>query len=203
MKDFWDSRYSDADYAYGEAPNEYLKQQLAKFTPGKILFPADGEGRNGVYAATQGWDVYSFDISKEGKKKATALAAKNKVAIKYDVCELAATKYKPASFDAMALIYAHFPADNKAAYHTLLNTYLRPGGIIIMEAFGREHIKYNSINEKAGGPKDVNMLYSIEEVRELFTGFDIIELEEADMMVDEGKYHNALSNIIRFTGVKR
>lgn len=203
MKDFWDSRYSDAEYAYGEAPNEYLKQQLAKFTPGKILFPADGEGRNGVYAATLGWDVYSFDISKEGKKKAVALAVKRGVKIQYDVKALEATRYAPASFDALVQVYAHFPADKKSEYQMMLNNYLRPGGIVILEAFSKKHLRYSSVNEKAGGPKDINMLYSIEEMRELFAGFDILELEEVDTVITEGKYHDAMSCVIRFTGVKR
>jgi len=67
-KDRWDERYSNEAYAYGELPNDYLKEQLEKANVGKILFPADGEGRNGVFAAKLGWDVSAFD-SKPGLKK--------------------------------------------------------------------------------------------------------------------------------------
>ncbi len=43
MKDFWDERYRDTAYAYGTSPNLFLKEQMAKFVPGKILFPCEGE----------------------------------------------------------------------------------------------------------------------------------------------------------------
>ena len=73
MKEFWNERYRQNEFAYGEEPNEFLKEQLAKLQPGSILFPAEGEGRNAVYAAQSGWQVSAFDISEEGKKKAERL----------------------------------------------------------------------------------------------------------------------------------
>src|SRR5690554_7467062 len=76
MKNFWNERYSSIEFAYGEKPNEYFKEQLSKLEPGRILLPGDGEGRNGICAAKQGWDVEAFDISSEGKKKADQLAEK-------------------------------------------------------------------------------------------------------------------------------
>lgn len=60
--DRWNERYSKEEFAYGEEPNQYLKEQLEKLDVGKILFPAEGEGRNGVYAAKLGWNVFAFDI---------------------------------------------------------------------------------------------------------------------------------------------
>ena len=67
---FWDERFSAKEYIYGTEPNEYVKEQLAKLKPGRILFAAEGEGRNAVYAATKSWDVVAFDPSKAGKQKA-------------------------------------------------------------------------------------------------------------------------------------
>ncbi len=66
----WDERYSNEEYAYGEQPNNYLKEQLEKLNVGALLFPAEGEGRNAVFAAKLGWKVSAYDISMEGKKKA-------------------------------------------------------------------------------------------------------------------------------------
>jgi len=67
MQSKWDERYAEPGFAYGAAPNLFFKEWLSKFTPGSILMPADGEGRNGVFAARLGWKVTSFDISVEGK----------------------------------------------------------------------------------------------------------------------------------------
>ncbi len=68
--DFWNARYSDNDYAYGIEANECIKQELQKLKAGKILSPAEGEGRNALYAAKFGFEVYAFDPSIEGRNKA-------------------------------------------------------------------------------------------------------------------------------------
>ena len=52
----WNERYSKSAYAYGTEPNEYLKEQLEKLEVGKILFGAEGEGRNAVYLAGLGYE---------------------------------------------------------------------------------------------------------------------------------------------------
>ena len=160
----WDDRYSKEEFVYGEEPNNFLREQLQKLKPGKILFPAEGEGRNAVFAATKGWDVYAFDISSVGKRKAEELAKKNNVKIKYEVGGLQSLNYKPESFDVIALIYAHFPAEIKSEYHKTLGNYLKKGGIIIFEAFSKKHLEYNSRNESVGGPREIEMLFSKEEI---------------------------------------
>src|SRR5687768_1019905 len=140
----WNDRYSKDEFAYGEQPNIYLKEQLEKLDAGTILFPAEGEGRNAVFAATLGWTVSAFDISVEGKHKASRLAETNQVAIDYQVGELETLNYQPEQFDAIALIYAHFPADVKSLYHKTLDRYLRKNGLVIFEAFSKRHIDYIS-----------------------------------------------------------
>src|SRR4026207_1693687 len=121
--DRWNERYSKDEFAYGEQPNNYLKEQLEKLNAGTILFPAEGEGRNAVFAATLGWKVSAFDISVEGRNKAIRLAEANHVSIDYQVGELQDLKYQPGQFDAIGLIYAHFPADIKSMYHKSLDKY--------------------------------------------------------------------------------
>ena len=73
MNDTWvnrlNDRYSTDEYAYGEQPNNFLREELEKLKPGTILFPAEGEGCNAVFAAKLGWIVSAFDISAEGKNK--------------------------------------------------------------------------------------------------------------------------------------
>ena len=81
MKEFWNERYYENGYAYGEEANIFFKEELLKLKPGNILLPAEGEGRNAVFAAKQGWEVEAFDISDVGKEKAIQLARKNGVNI--------------------------------------------------------------------------------------------------------------------------
>lgn len=201
--DRWNDRYSTAEFAYGEQPNNYLKEQLEKLNPGTILFPAEGEGRNAVFAAKLGWTASAFDISAEGKKKALRLAEANKVSIDYQVGELQALNYSQDQFDAIALIYAHFPAGIKSLYHQTLGNYLRKNGLVIFEAFSKSHIDYIAKNEKVGGPKDIAMLFSIEEIMTDFINYEIIELVEKEIILNEGQFHNGKGSVIRFVGRKK
>jgi len=199
----WNDRYAKDEFAYGEQPNNYLKEQLEKLDVGTILFPAEGEGRNAVFAARLGWTVSAFDISAEGKNKASRLAATNNVTIDYQVGELQTLDYKPDQFDAIALIYAHFPADIKSLYHKTLDKYLRKNGVIIFEAFSKSHLDYISKNEKVGGPTDLAMLFSMDELRSDFANYEIIELEEKEIDLSEGLFHNGKGSVIRFVGRKK
>lgn len=199
----WNERYSNEAYAYGESPNDYLKEQLEKLNKGKILFPADGEGRNGVFAAKHGWNVSAFDISAEGQRKALQLAAKNNVHINYHLGALETAQYAPGEFDVIALIYAHFPADIKSAYHKTLNKFLKKDGLIIFEAFSKKHIDYIARNEKVGGPRDIESLFSIEEIRADFPDYNFIELAETEIELNEGAFHNGVGSVIRFVAQKQ
>jgi 2-polyprenyl-3-methyl-5-hydroxy-6-metoxy-1,4-benzoquinol methylase len=201
--DRWNERYSMEAFAYGEQPNNFLKEQLSTLEVGKILFPAEGEGRNAVFAATLAWQVSAFDISIEGKNKALKLAEMNQVSIDYQVEELQKLVYQPEQFDAIALIYAHFPANIKSVYHKTLDKYLRKGGIIIFEAFSKKHLEYIAKNEKVGGPKEEAMLFSKEEIRADFENYEIIMLEETEIELNEGLFHNGLGSVIRFVGKKK
>ena len=201
--DRWNDRYSSEEFAYGTAPNNYLKEQLEKLKTGSILFPAEGEGRNAVFAAKLGWKVSAFDISAEGKNKALKLAEANDVEIDYLVGELETLNYQEEQFDAIALIYAHFPAAIKSSIHKTLETYLRKGGVIIFEAFSKKHLEYLAINDKVGGPKDIESLFSIEEIQSDFPDYEIIQLEEKEIELNEGLFHNGKGSVIRFVGKKK
>ena len=88
-KNPWGERYSSAEYVYVKLSNQFFKQQLDKLAPGFLLLPAEGEGRNAVYAASRGWRVEAMDSSTEARMKALALAAAQGVG---SVVHLLATK---------------------------------------------------------------------------------------------------------------
>ena len=156
-----------------------------------------------MFAARLGWEVSAFDISVEGKKKAQKLAEKNKVMLDYRVGELATLQFQSEEFDAVALIYAHFPAEVKSFYHKTINTYLRKGGIVIFEAFSKNHLEYISKNEKVGGPRDIQSLFSIDEIKSDFANYEVIELVEKEIELSEGLFHNGTGSVIRFVGQKK
>lgn len=202
IAEIWNERYSGSDYVYGENPNAYLKEQLATLSVGDILFVGEGEGRNAVYAASIGWNVSAYDISSEGKKKALQLASKHNVNIDYHVGDLQDLNYEREQFDVIAFIYTHFPGETRSMIHKVLSLYLRPGGTVIMEAFSKKQIKNQIKSDGGGGPKNIDMLYSLEDIRSDFENFKIKELIETEIYLTEGDFHNGIGSVIRFVGQK-
>lgn len=203
MHQKWDERYQEPGFAYGKEPNLFFADRLLQFQPGTILMPADGEGRNGVFAAQRGWQVTCCDLSIEGQSKALQLAAEKGVSLEYYVGDLAQLHFTPASFDAMGLIYAHFPGAQKSALHRQLDSYMKPGGIIIFEAFSKSHLDYVQRNPAVGGPRDIATLFSKEELLADFNNYEVLLMEEVEVDLQEGKYHNGKGSVIRFLGRKR
>ena len=204
MKEFWNERYGQEAYVYGEEPNEFFKESLTKYTktPGRILMPAEGEGRNAVFAAALGWDVLAFDISDAGKTKADQLARKRGVSIDYQVVSFEEMHFEPNSMDAIGLIFAHFHKSDRSEYYGKMLQALKPGGLVIMEVFSKKHLEFNSVNTKAGGPKDLDLLFSAEEVQKDFSELNIRPLEEVEIDLSEGLFHDGKSAVIRFIGQK-
>ena len=198
MKEFWDERYKSSEYVYGITPNEYFKYRITELKPGKLLLPAEGEGRNGVYAASLGWEVTAYDISEEARKKAMTLAADNNVQISYKVDDLINAELGTAEYDAAAMIYMHLNQnDSKIVFPKIIKA-LKDGGYLIAEVYSKEQINYDS-----GGPSDLDMLYSTEQLKEDFAGFDIIELNQMYTDLEDNKFHKGKASIIRLFGQKR
>ncbi|MCG6188585.1 class I SAM-dependent methyltransferase [Maribellus maritimus] len=197
MSEFWNKRYAENEYAYGTNPNEYFKKEIEKLKPGKILLPGEGEGRNAVFAAKKGWEVSAFDSSSEGKRKADKLAKKNKVEIDYQVLDYDSANFQPDTYDAIALIYTHMSPEKRKKYHQKLITFLKPGGILILEGFAKKQIENNT-----GGPRDIGMLFSKEELENDFGSLQKLKMKEMDIYFKEGIFHDGNASVIRIFGMK-
>lgn len=198
MSEFWNKRYSDQQYIYGKEPNQFLRGELSKITPGKILFLGEGEGRNAVYAATLGWDVDAVDYSEAGKYKAEKLAAENVVRINYLVEDLSTFSPKQNYYDAIVLIYLHLEEELRERVSKKVIEVAKPGGKIILEVFEKEQIKNNS-----GGPKNAGLLYSLQDVVEDFIDLEFEKLSKDNIVLNEGEGHQGKAAVIRFVGIKK
>lgn len=203
MENLWDTRFGQKEYAYGTLPNAFFKSAVDTYNlKGKLLLPAEGEGRNAVYAAKKGLDVYAFDTSIEGKKKAIKLAKETNVTINYEVGDFYGLELLKEKFDAVVLIFAHFTADIVSDYHKRIAELLKPNGMVILEGFSKNHVEFQKINPKAGGPKNLDMLFSKETITRDFPNFEIIKLEEEEVELAEGIFHQGKAKVIRFIGRK-
>lgn len=140
MEKFWNERYTEEELAYGEEPNVFFAEELAKIKiPGKLLLPMEGQGRNAVYAAKLGWEVTAFDYAEEAKKSALKLAEKHGVKIDYQISTMEDFEAGNQVFDAVAMIYAHLPFEIRKNSHQKLINSLKNGGTFILEGFEKKH----------------------------------------------------------------
>lgn len=197
MKEHWDERYAAEEYVYGTEPNHWFAGHLQMLKAGRLLLPAEGEGRNAVYAAAKGWDVFAFDQSTEGQRKARQLAALKDVNIHYTIDSLEEMATVEGQFDAIALIFVHIHQDQRAAVHRRLASMLRPGGMLILEAFSLKQLENTS-----GGPRSETLLYTSGMIEDDFSEMEVIFSEEACKHLDEGPLHLGNAEVVRLLAVK-
>jgi SAM-dependent methyltransferase len=211
LKEFWDNRYAEPGYAYGTGPNAFLATQRGLLKPGMTaLAVADGEGRNGVWLAQQGLEVLSVDGSDVGLRKTRELAGERGVPIRTELVELTAWDWPRGEFDVVVAIFIHFPPAQRARMHRAMLEALKPGGVLILEAFTPEQLNY-----KSGGPPVLEMLCTADMLRQDLSGGEgangaslhratrldpigeILMLDEILTDLDEGRYHRGRAAVLR------
>lgn len=196
---FWDQQFSVSDFRYGHQPNGFLREQAVRLKPqSEVLLPGDGEGRNSVWLAEQGYRSTAMDSSSVGLEKAVSLARQRGVSIAVIHADLADWVPEPASFDAVVLTYVHLPPELRPLAHQRLSSALRPGGLFILEAFHPLQLGYQS-----GGPKAQAMLYSADMIRADLNHlpvpvFEEIMAWEGEALLDEGSGHQGLAYLTRY-----
>lgn len=195
---FWDERYAQEGYVYGKEPNVFFKDVLDKdLNTGSLLLPAEGAGRNAIYAAKKGWSVTAFDFSQSAKDNALKFASDENVSIDFFVSNVADFNYESNKYDLIAMIYVHLAKDERIQFFDNAFSSLKEGGKLIIECFTPKQL-----DKTSGGPKDLNLLYSVDELKEQLSKFKIEYAEELQTTLNEGKYHDGEAEILRLIAVK-
>lgn len=197
-KDFWNTRYRADEFIYGTEPNVYFREKLDRLPPGKILLPGEGEGRNAVYAARKGWIVDCFDISKVARDKALELAKEYGVSINYEVSDVHDFNWTSELYDAVGLTFVHNTPEIRELMHYRAATSLKSGGAMILEAFHKDQLNYDS-----GGPRSDEMLYDLDELKRDFKNLEVEEIERREVDLDEGRFHKGEAVVVRLFARKQ
>jgi Tellurite resistance protein TehB. len=194
----WDERYSGDTFVYGTEPNDFLVEQTHLIPQGAVLCLAEGEGRNAVYLAKKGYEVHAIDLSKVGREKALSLAEQTGTQIRYDVGDLAHLEIGQGNWSGIVSIFAHTPSELRHSVHQKVVSGLKPGGVFILEAFSPDQLHSSGL----GGPKDPDMLMSLQALRQELAGLDLVIAREVVRCVDEGEFHRGESCVIQIVAIK-
>jgi SAM-dependent methyltransferase len=191
-RDFWNEKYANTDYAYGTEPNEFLASAVTKLKRGETLSLAEGEGRNAVWLAQQGFTVSSIEQSEKGVAKTLRLALQRGVIVMAERGELETFNIQPNSWDLVVSIYAHTPQELRRKLHRQVVAGLKPGGVFILEAYTPAQIPNNT-----GGPKDASLMPTAELLRSELHGLVFDHLEEIERDVVEGSLHTGTAHVVQ------
>jgi len=188
----WDERYSVEEYVYGKKPNDFLKQKSGELKKGKVLCLADGEGRNSVYLARQGFDVTAVDSSRVGLAKANNLAREYGVTIQTVEADLADFEIEEDSWDSIVSISCHVQEDLRRRLHKDVVAGLNQGGTFLLEAYTPRQLEFGT-----GGPSSRDRLMELASLRKELEGLEFLHGKELVRDVVEGTYHTGKGAVVQ------
>jgi len=180
----WDERYSEAGYAYGTEPNDFLRSVEDQIPRARVLSVAEGEGRNAVYLATRGCTVTAVDSSAVGLAKAEQLAADQQVSITLVEADLNDFDPGDEKWDAVISIFCHLPHKQRAGLYRKLVRALKPGGVLVLEAYIPKQLQFAT-----GGPPSADLMPTLAMLRDELEGLSLEHARELEREVIEGKHH--------------
>lgn len=194
----WDERYSAEGYAYGTAPNQFLKENVHSIPKGKVLSLAEGEGRNAVFLAQLGYSVTAVDASLVGLNKARNLAEKNGVVIECMHADLADYDLGNNEWGAIVSIFCPLPSSLRIALYKKVMTGLKRDGVFLLEAYTPDQLKHGT-----GGGNSVDMMQTKESLNTELAGLEFTHLIELERDVIEGIYHTGTGAVVQAIATKK
>lgn len=199
MLAMWDQRYNEEGFAYGTQPNDFLKSEYFRIPKnGRVLCLAEGEGRNAVFLAKQGYSVTAVDPSSVGLKKAQQLAIDHGVEISTIVADLSDYNLVTEAWDGIVSISAHVPPLLRKRLHSQVFNSLKNKGVFILEAYTVRQLDMDG----TGGPLNKELFMSLDELNVELEGLEFIIATEVDRTMSEGKYHQGKSAVVQVVARK-
>ena len=132
----WNQYFAAEHPAFNTNPNGFLVEMIKGRRPGQALDVAMGQGRNSLWLAQKGWDVTGFDIADKAIAAAEQEAVELGMRIHTEVNTIEAFDYGENRWDLILLSYAGAgPSADR------VERALKPGGILIVEAFHEDALK--------------------------------------------------------------
>ena len=193
----WDERYSIEEYAYGTSPNQFLEANVKSIPKGKVLSLAEGEGRNAVFLAKQGYSVTAVDASLVGLNKARKLAEENGVVVEFIHADLADYDLGEDQWDGIVSIFCPLPSSIRKPLYKKVEAGLKRKGVFLLEAYTPDQLKHGT-----GGGTSVDVMQSKESLSLELAGLKFKHLIELERDVVEGIYHTGIGAVVQAIATK-
>lgn len=193
----WDERYSAEEYAYGTAPNEFLVENFIHIPKGRVLSLAEGEGRNAVFLAKQGYSVTAVDASLVGLNKARKLAEENGVVVEFIHADLADYDLGENKWDGIVSIFIPLPSSLRKELYKKVIAGLKQNGVFLLEAYTP-----NQLNHGTGGGNSVDVMQTKESLRLELASLQFKHLIELERDVTEGVFHTGIGSVVQAIATK-
>ena len=191
QQEFWNGKFSKADYFYGTKANEFLASNISLLkNHKKLLCLGEGEGRNAIFFAKNGFEVSAIDASNLGLEKLQNRAIEEKLDIK-TVCMDLNDWTVLEKYDVIVASYLHMFKNEREELFKKIENSLTSNGYFIGEFFSTKQLSFNS-----GGPKDLDLLYTIEDFQNYFN-LCKKNITEEIVILDEGIGHQGEACVIR------
>jgi 2-polyprenyl-3-methyl-5-hydroxy-6-metoxy-1,4-benzoquinol methylase len=189
----WNKRFAGADYIFGTQANTWLTRQASHLPQsGRVLAVADGEGRNSVWLAQQGYEVDAFDIADIGVEKARKLASTSGVSVNFQVSSAEDWSWQPHHYDVVVAIFIQFAdPDTRAVLFANMIKTLNSGGVLLLQGYTPKQLDY-----KTGGPPLLTHLYTEDLLRDAFKEMQILDLKLYEDVLQEGSQHAGQSALV-------
>jgi len=196
----WIGRFARDDFLFGEDPNDFVRREAHRIRRGgSVLCVADGEGRNSVWLAGQGFDVTAFDFAPNAVATARRFAIRRHVAVDHQVSDIYAWPWSAASYDALVAIFIQFmPPERREAVFAEMKAVVGPGGLFLLEGYRPEQV-----DNATGGPPRRDHMYTRDWLETQFSDWEILTLDDYDAVIREGDAHSGMSALIDLVARKR
>jgi len=188
----WDERYSAEGFAYGTKPNEFLEAYASHIPKGEVLSLAEGEGRNAVFLARQGYKVTAVDASIVGLNKARKLAEENGVDVQFIHADLADYDLGEDRWDGIVSIFVPLPSALRKQLYKRVEAGLKRNGVFLIEAYTPNQLKHGT-----GGGNSADVMQTKESLSLELAGLKFKHLVELEREVIEGTYHTGLGSVVQ------
>lgn len=128
----WNAVYKER-VGFTHEPNHLLVATVAGLKPGRALDVGTGQGRNGLYLASQGWKVTGIDFAIEGLREARETASEKKLDYDPVYADIDKFDFGTDAWDLVTLIYE----PDHPNWIEKIKPSLKPGGLFVLEFFAK------------------------------------------------------------------